>query len=99
MALLARDPLACAEGFQTLVLLALRHLFGVRYCRRCPDCARSDTPCADIFGSNAMATGSIFGRIDAIYGSIECQKCGTLHLHLHSFNATTNSRPSRSCSA
>ena len=85
VALLARDPLACAEGFQTLVLLALRHLFGVRYCRRCPDCAQSDTPCTDIFGSITMATGSIFGRIDAIYGSIECQKCGTLHLHLQAF--------------
>ena len=80
--MLARDPLACAEGFQTLVLLTLRHLLGVRYCRRCPDCAQSDNPCTDVFGSNAMAMGGIFGRIDSIYGSIECQKSGTLHLHL-----------------
>ena len=84
-ALLARDPLACAEGFRTLVLLALRHLFGVRYCHRCPDCAQSDNPCMDAFGSNAMATGGIFGRIDAVYGSIECQKSGALHLHLQAF--------------
>ena len=34
----------------------------------------------DVFGSNAMAMGGIFGRIDSIYGSIECQKSGTLHL-------------------
>ena len=26
--ILARDPLACSEGFQTLVLLALQHIFG-----------------------------------------------------------------------
>ena len=84
-ALLARDPLACAEGFQTLVLLTLRHLFGVRYCRRCPHCAQSENPCTDAFGSNATAMGGVFGRIDAIYGSIECQKCGTLHLHLQAF--------------
>ena len=32
-----------------------------------------------------MATGGIFGRIDAVYGSIECQKSGALHLHLQAF--------------
>ena len=68
-ALLARDPLACAEGFRTLVMLTLRHLFGVRYCPDCPNCAQSDRPCMDAFGSNATAKGGIFGRIDAIYGS------------------------------
>ena len=84
-ALLPRDPLACAEGFQTLVLLTLRHLFGVHYCRRCPNCASSENPCTDAFGSNATAMGGIFGRINAIYCSIECQKCSTLHLHLQAF--------------
>ena len=84
-ALLARDPLACAEGFRTLVMLTLRHLFGVRYCPDCPNCAQSDHPCMDAFGSNATAKGGIFGRIDAIYGSIECQKSGSLHLHTQAF--------------
>ena len=84
-ALLARDPLACAEGFRTLVMLTLRHLFGVRYCPDCPNCARSDRPCMDAFGSNATAKGGIFGRIDAIYGAIECQKSGSLHLHTQAF--------------
>ncbi|CAJ1340380.1 unnamed protein product, partial [Effrenium voratum] len=46
-ALLARDPLACAEGFRTLVLLTLRHLLGVRFCPRCPNCATSGQPCSD----------------------------------------------------
>ena len=81
-ALLARNPLACAEGFKVLVILTLRHLFGVRFCPRCPDCAKSNSPCTDSFGSNAMATGGIFGRMDAVFGSVECQKAGTLHLHL-----------------
>ena len=84
-ALLARDPLACAEGFRTLVMLTLRHVFGVRYCPDCPNCAQSDRPCMDAFGSNATAKGGIFGRIDAIYGSIECQKSGSLHLHTQAF--------------
>ena len=84
-ALLARDPLACVEGFRVLVLLALRHLFGMHFCPRCPDCSQSDSPCMDIFGSNATAAGGIFGRIDAMYGSIECQKSGSLHLHSQLF--------------
>ena len=83
--LLARDPLACAEGFRVLVLLALRHLLGVRFCPRCPDCAASDSPCADAFGSNATATGGVLGRVDAVYGSIECQKAGSLHGHFQVF--------------
>lgn len=80
-ALLARDPLACAYGFQVLVGLALRHVFGLRFCPRCPDCACSDQPCTDAFGSNATARGGVFGRIDAVYASLECQKCGAFHLH------------------
>ena len=84
-ALLARDPLACAEGFRVLVLLTLRKLFGVRFCPRCPECADTSTPCADAFGSNATGVGGIFGRVDSVYGSIECQKSGSLHLHMQLF--------------
>ncbi|CAJ1385553.1 unnamed protein product, partial [Effrenium voratum] len=84
-ALLARDPLACAEGFRTLVLLTLRHLLGVRFCPRCPNCAASERPCSDAFGSNALAAGGVLGRVDAVFGSIECQKSGTLHAHLQVF--------------
>ncbi|CAE7878855.1 pfh1, partial [Symbiodinium necroappetens] len=84
-AALARDPLACLEGFRTLVLLTLRHIFGVRFCPRCPDCAVSDTPCTDAFGSNATACGGVLGRVDAIYGSIEAQKSGVLHAHMQLF--------------
>ncbi|MCV6602461.1 MAG: helitron helicase-like domain-containing protein, partial [Cohaesibacter sp.] len=39
----------------------------------------------DAFGSNATAKGGIFGRIDSIYGAIECQKSGTLHVHIQAF--------------
>ena len=80
-ALLARDPLACSNGFQTLVLLILRKIFGLRFCPRCPDCATSGQPCMDAFGSNATAAGGVFGRADALYGSLECQKSGAWHLH------------------
>ena len=84
-ALLARDPMACLDGFLVLVGLALRHIFGVRFCPRCPECNTSGKPCADAFGSNAIAMGGAFGRVDAVYGSIECQKSGALHLHLQVF--------------
>ncbi|CAJ1385063.1 unnamed protein product, partial [Effrenium voratum] len=84
-ALLARDPLACAEGFRTLVLLTLRHLLGVRFCPRCPNCATSGQPCSDAFGSNAVAGGGVLGRVDAVFGSIECQKSGALHARMQVF--------------
>lgn len=83
--LLARDPLACLYGFQVLVGLALRHIFGLRFCPKCPDCACSSGPCTDVFGNNAKASGGVFGRIDAVYGSLECQKCGAYHIHLQIF--------------
>ncbi|CAE7250581.1 pfh1, partial [Symbiodinium natans] len=84
-AMLARDPLACLEGFKTLVQLALRHLLGVRFCPCCPDCVTSDTPCVDAFGSSAMACGGIFGRVDAVFGSLETQKNGAFHGHFQVF--------------
>ncbi|CAJ1393587.1 unnamed protein product [Effrenium voratum] len=93
-ALLARDPLACAEGFRTLVLLTLRHLLGVRFCPHCPNCAASERPCSDAFGSNALATGGVLGRVDAVFGSIECQKSGALHAHMQVFVQCRHQRDS-----
>ena len=84
-AMLARDPLACSDGFRTLVLLTLKHLLGMRFCPHCPHCACTDAPCMDAFGSNATAMGGVSGRVDAVYGSIECQKSGTLHGHFQVF--------------
>ena len=31
------------------------------------------------------AMGGVFGRVDAIYGSLECQKSGAEHIHLQAF--------------
>jgi len=64
-----------------VVGLAFRHIFGVRFCPKCPNCACTDSPCTDAFGSNAIARGGVFGRVDAIYASLECQKNGNYHLH------------------
>ena len=84
--LLARDPLASVDGFRMLVTLALRHLFGVRFCWQCPDCDRVPSSCQDLFGSNAAAAGGVFGRADAIYVAIEAQKSsGSLHAHAQIF--------------
>ena len=79
--LLARDPLACVYAFYVLVGLAFRHIFGLKFCPKCPDCACSNNPCMDAFGSSTTARGGVFGRIDAVYASLECQRCGTYHLH------------------
>ncbi|CAJ1385473.1 unnamed protein product [Effrenium voratum] len=64
------SPEALAENLpnyedRTLVLLTLRHLLGVRFCPRCPNCATSGQPCSDAFGSNAVAGGGVLGRVDA----------------------------------
>eukprot|EP00959_Pyramimonas_sp_CCMP1952_P294134 6152038-Pyramimonas_sp.AAC.1 len=41
----ARGPLAGVDGFRTVVGLVLEHMFGIRWCPRCPDC-----DCADLAG-------------------------------------------------
>ena len=83
---LARDPLAAVDGFRTLTHFMLRHLFGVRSCPMCPDCNKfprgNDEPCQDRCGSNAEPGGGIFGRVDAVYISLEAQKStGGMHGH------------------
>ena len=97
-AILARDPLASVDGFRVLMSLALRHLFGVRFCSRCPDCnRRSSGQCQDALGCGASAVGGVFGRVDAVYVAIEAQKSsGSLHGHaqvfiqcLHQHNSLT----------
>ncbi len=85
--ILARDPLAAADGFRVLCEVAMESLFGVHVCPRCPDCNVNGSihPCQDSYGSSATHEGGIFGRVDALVGSIECQKAGSLHLHAHIF--------------
>ena len=90
--ILLRNPLACVLGFRTHVAITLQALFGVRMCPNCPHCNGDDvtklnnkgeniTGCCDMFGSISSPVGGIFGRVDAYYGSIECQKAGSLHIH------------------
>lgn len=85
-ALLARDPLASVDGFQVLLRLLLRDIFGLRVCAACPECHASPDPCMDCSGSNASLLGGVFGRMDAGYVSIEAQKSsGSLHGHMQCF--------------
>ena len=83
--ILATDSLASVEGFRVMVQLTLEHLFGIHYCPNCPSCnscSNSSVPCQDLFGSSARAEGGIFGRVDAVFTSIEAQKStGSLHAH------------------
>ena len=81
--ILARDSLACVDGFRMLIMVTYEYLFGMRVCPWCPDCnaCPSGRPCQDLFGSNAHQEGGVFGRIDAGYTSIEAQKAGSLHAH------------------
>lgn len=72
-----------------MIQLTFQHLFGVNFCPHCPSCNHTSsqrTPCQDLFGSNATAEGGIFGRVDAVYTSIEAQKStGSLHAHSQVF--------------
>ena len=84
--ILATDSLAPVEGFRVMIELTLTHLFGINYCVNCPNCSESDSPCQDLFGSSARAEGGIFGRVDAVFTSIEAQKSsGSLHAHSQVF--------------
>jgi len=79
--IVSQDPLACVDGFRTLVQLVLRTMFGVRACSDCP--ARSKTcSCQDLFGSVSNVEGGVFGMIEAYAGSIEAQLAGWLHAHI-----------------
>lgn len=58
----------------------------MRFCQNCPQCNVGNSPCQDLFGSNAIAEGGFFGRIDAVFTSIEAQKStGSLHPHSRLF--------------
>ena len=84
--ILAGDALASVDGFRIMILLTFEHLFGIRFCPNCPDCNTTTCPCQDIVGSVATALGGIFGRIDAVFTSIEAQKStGSLHAHSQLF--------------
>ena len=84
--ILARDPLATVDGFRMMMLLVMRHLFGLNVCLNCPSCNCQAMPCQDVDGSNATATGGVFGRCDAAYVAIEFQKsAGSPHGHAQLF--------------
>ena len=98
---LARDPLASVDGFRMLVTLALRHLFGVRFCWKCPDCASSSSSCQDLCGSNAAANGGVFGRADGIYVAVEAQNPPAACTRTRKFlsNACTSTKRWQTCGA
>ena len=80
--ILAGDALASVDGLRIMVLLTFEHLFGLRFCPNFPDCNVGSNACQDLFGSSATAEGGLFGRIDAVFTSIEAQK-STSSLHAH----------------
>ena len=70
-----------------MIFLAYKYLFGMRVC---PSCLEFNgdvgAACQDLYGSNAMAEGGIFGRVDMGFTSIEAQKStGSLHAHSQLF--------------
>ena len=85
----ARDPLCCVNAFLVSCKVVLPALYGFRMCPQCPHCAMSESPCMDIFGSNATPMGGGAGRCDAIIGAVEAQKAqGILHLHFFMYIQT-----------
>ena len=85
--MLAKDPLAAVDGFRVLVMLTYKELFGLRMCPCCPHCnGAHGVPCQNLFGSSSTAEGGIFGRVGAVYTSIEALKStGALHAHSQLF--------------
>ena len=84
----ARDPLCCSDGFRVLCRLVLRHIFGVRTCPYCPYCGAEEfkgPSCQDRLGCSSSAVGGVFGRVEVVFGSVENQKAGSLHLHAQLF--------------
>ena len=62
--------------------VVLLSLYGFRMCPDCPHCALSDSPCMDMFGSNATPMGGSAGRCDGMVAAVEAQKAeGVLHIH------------------
>lgn len=99
-ALLARDPLACALGFEVLVGLAFRHIFGLRFCPRCPDCAQSSHPCMDAFGSNATAGAVCLAALMPSTALWSVRRAALITCTGNSFcNVGINSRPFKNCSS
>ena len=68
----SKDPLACVYAFNVTCVIALKALFGVNVCPDCPNC-----DCRNAFGSVSSTSGGCFGRVEAYFGSKECQKSGT----------------------
>ena len=82
----SQDPLSCLYSFFVQTTVILPNLYGFRMCPDCPHCCESDTPCMDIYGSNATPLGGSAGRSDAMVGAVEARKAeGVLHLHLFLF--------------
>ena len=78
----ACDPLACVEAFHVQLRLVLRHLFGVEICVDCPNCQCRQVALAS--SAAGFRTGA-FGRVSAVYASLEHQKSATLHAHMQVF--------------
>ena len=89
--MLAGDPAAATNAFFVQIRTVLATRLGIRMCAFCPHCAESDRPCQDALGSVAEAMGGIAGRVDAMFGAVECQKTtGVLHYHLFSCDDYTS---------
>ena len=85
--MLAQDPFSRYKRlFLVQIRTILATILGIRMCPFCPHCAESSCPCQDALGSVAEAMGGIAGRVDAMFGAVECQKItGALHYHFFIF--------------
>ena len=88
--LAARDARAVVAAYMLEVKFKLPWLLGLRCCPRCPQCSSEGTeeqrdnlypPCQDIFGTNTMPMGGIFGLAATMGGATEFQKATTPHFH------------------
>ena len=84
--MISRDSVCSVDAFDINVRMVAAQLNGVRMCPECPQCALSEKPCTDLYGSNATPISGGAGRVDALIGAVEAQKKeGVLHLHFFIF--------------
>ena len=68
----------------------LPRLLGLKMCPNCPHCNADDSRsrCQDIFGSNMLPLGGIFGAMESFGGAVENKRGGTPHLHFNTHLAS-----------
>ena len=85
---MCNSAVSAVDGFKVQARLMFKHVYGMRLCMNCPDCARTDQGvdfCADAEGCVTEVEGGCLGRMLTLVGTSEFQKKRDEHIHYQSF--------------